>query len=552
MAIVRTTRELPVIPVINTHGQETVRVELTAADSEMRSGVMSPGLWKSALGWGLIAILFLAMRLPVIYCQPGGQDEDCYAVPGITILRTGYPQLPHLPARNPESVYYRADEMLYCEPPLYFYWQAAFYAILPDVYGTARLSSVIAGLGLLFAFHRLSRLAGVSTSASLIATGLLSLSRWFYFPATCARPDILCAMLGVASVLTFWSYRTTGRRRWLLTAGVCLGLGGLTHPFAIVFAIQLAVWTIWSASGLRRIRDLATLTGIALAVFALWLPFILKHPEIFQVQMRNQFGSGHQDSIVWRLLMPWSSLKYHAITMWNHIGALQFSVIAIGLIWSTLASWRGRIPAIWTLCCLIWSSIYLLSVAVGTHHIVSGYWVYPAALAFVPLGYRVGQGQSKIPRLSIRVLGILSLISMMVPGSGIRSIVAYVQRSVDIRYNEPAFARQLIDSLPREAVIIVDTQFALDFVVAGRKVLLSQTLPMYMPVAEFQYDFLVVSRFGENSQLAQTLQGELIRTEGVPEDLFACVAWIYQSSPARKTTRRYEEIDRDDGNTIPP
>ena len=78
-----------------------------------------------------------------MYRQPGGQDEDYYAVPGLMCLRTGIPSLPHVPALNQESVFFRADKAIFAEPPLYFYLQAVFYAVLPDVYGTARLATAV-------------------------------------------------------------------------------------------------------------------------------------------------------------------------------------------------------------------------------------------------------------------------------------------------------------------------------------------------------------------------------------------------------------------------
>lgn len=489
----------------------------------------------------IIAVAFLVLRLPVIFRQPGGQDEDCYAVPGITVLRTGYPQLPHVPARNLESVYYRADEMLYCEPPLYFYYQAAFYAVLPDIYGTARLASVVAGLLMVGAIYWISQLTGVRQTGALAAAGMLSLSRWFYFPATCARPDILCALFGVAAILAFLYWRKNEELRWLVVAGVFLGLGGLTHPFAIVYAIQLAVWALTTSPGWKRIGHPALLALIALAVFSLWIPLILKYPETFRNQFRNQFGVDSGGSVLRRLLLPGPSLLYHAQTMWAHIGGLQFSLVAGGLLVSTVMSWRGRRSGLWTICCLVWSSIYLMSVSVGTHHIVSGYWVYPAALAFIPLGYGFGQAWDSGSSSRRRVL-VAAAILLFVPGSGIRAWMVYLKNWNDIHYDEPRFAKQLIESLPPEDVVIVDTQLALDFVVAERKVLLAQVLPQYFRVDQYAYDRLIVSRFGEDNQIAQLLEGRLERTEGIPNDIFACLARVYRSPADRQVSPSQETL----------
>src|SRR5688572_5310104 len=110
-----------------------------ASAIEPSTALMNPGG-----GLAVIALIFLVVRAPVMYHQPGGYDEDFYSVPGLTILDSGLPRLPHVPARNPESVFLHADQVLYSEPPLYFYLQAMLYSLLPDVYGTARLTSAIA------------------------------------------------------------------------------------------------------------------------------------------------------------------------------------------------------------------------------------------------------------------------------------------------------------------------------------------------------------------------------------------------------------------------
>ena len=43
-------------------------------------------------------------------------------------------------------MFFHADEILFAEPPLYFYLQAPLYLILPVTYGTARLLSAAASV----------------------------------------------------------------------------------------------------------------------------------------------------------------------------------------------------------------------------------------------------------------------------------------------------------------------------------------------------------------------------------------------------------------------
>ena len=132
---------------------------------------------------GFTCLTFLVVRVPVAYMQPGGQDEACYAVPGMMVLRNGVASLPHVPARNAESVYYRADQALYSEPPLTFYLQAVLFAVLPDQYGTARVVSILAGIGMLLMLFLFAKQLGITTAAALWGVALLSCSRWLYFAA---------------------------------------------------------------------------------------------------------------------------------------------------------------------------------------------------------------------------------------------------------------------------------------------------------------------------------------------------------------------------------
>ena len=107
---------------------------MTLDRTGVRSDPPSDGNPLRRTAWGLFALgaLFLLWRFPTMWCQPGGQDEECYAVPGLTILTSGRPQMPQLPVRDTRSVFYRSDDAVYLEPPFFFYFQSLFYAVLPD------------------------------------------------------------------------------------------------------------------------------------------------------------------------------------------------------------------------------------------------------------------------------------------------------------------------------------------------------------------------------------------------------------------------------------
>lgn len=122
------------------------------------------------------------------------------------------------------------------------------------------------------------------------------------------------------------------------------------------------------------------------------------------------------------------------------------------------------------------------------------------------------------------------LVLACLPGSGLRAWSAYVRHAGQVEYDAPAFARLLMKDLPPDYVCAVDTQFALDFVAAGRRTVLAQTLPRYFRVQDVDYDVVVVSRYGIDNQIAEQLEVEVCRTYGRAEDPFACYAQLGASS----------------------
>ncbi|MCH7686027.1 MAG: glycosyltransferase family 39 protein [Planctomycetes bacterium] len=491
------------------------------------------GRWLLAL----ICVVFLALRVPVMYLQPGGQDEDCYAVPGWVILRTGVPQLPHVPARNQESVYFGADKALYSEPPLYFYYQSLFYAILPDLYGTGRLASGIAGTIAICLVFQLALRSGSRVWGALWAAALFSLSRWFLFPAISARPDMLCAVLGLLAVWLMVRWTETRHDRWLFAIGVCIGLGGLTHPFAIIYAVQLAIWVAVVAPRWKRVLLPVLLAGVSIIVACAWLPLILQHPQIFRVQFRNQFLHEVGGSLFLRMLQPWESIRYHWFEpqgMIAHIGLWQIVLTFVPLVLATVSCVKRRDRPMFPICILAWSSIYLTSVIIGPHHPVIGYWVYTAALMFVCTGrcvdLLVSHSWNFRPKLRFGVVTGLSsaILLAMIPGAGLRTLYVHLRNWNDENYNAPVFAQKLIDSLPEDALVAVDTQFVFDFLTHDRKVILALTNPVYFDMNQFDYDYLILSRFGIEGKLAQNLPVVLESTRGKKDDIFACYCEIYR------------------------
>ena len=494
----------------------------------------------------LIALLVITalVRLPVIYCQPGGQDEDVYAIPGYTVAREGVPRAPYFPSRDLESVFYKADECLFAEPPASFYWQGLFFLVFPPIYGTARLASLVAGLFAIVLAHELGRRWTGSPAIALLGVGIYSVSRLFYFPAITARPDMLCTVFGLVALLMVTDWQTRRSRWQLALTGLLLGLGGLTHPFAIAYSIQIGLFVLWQEEGWhRKAVSFLWLVGWSLLPMLLWVPLIVAFPDAARVQIVNNLlkpGGG----LLLRLVWPWQALSHHALLMLDHAGPIQWVLLLVGLGGSTVFDLRSGDSRRRNCCYWMWSSTYFLAVCAGVHP-TKGYWCWPAV--FICLGlarvcHECGQflkrqmertREMSAPRTAISRLGLILptavVLAAMVQGSGLRASWTYLTRFTDENYNAPRFVQRLLRELPDEkARYTVDIDYALDFYVAGRKTIIAQTIPFYFRAQDFPYDWLVRGRLPHTVDMLGRLNAELVRTISTPNDDFACQGSIYR------------------------
>ena len=221
--------------------------------------------------------------------------------------------------------------------------------------------------------------------------------------------------------------------------------------------------------------------------------------------------------------------------MVNHISIWQIALVVVPLVGFSIYSRRTASP-LQTNCWLALSSIYLLIVIIGRHHLVTGYWAYSAGLMFVCTGRAVDVGlkwiwgavdTSNLWRRLLAIAAALGLCLSLVPGSGLNTLYVHLLHWNDIEYNAPRFGKALALSLPADSVYAVDVQFMLDFLVNDRKAVLIPTIPAYFRVEQYPFDYLIVSRYGMETQIAKRLPVKLLRTEGIKDDEFACYCELY-------------------------
>jgi 4-amino-4-deoxy-L-arabinose transferase-like glycosyltransferase len=151
----------------------------------------------------------------------------------------------------------------------------------------------VATVGLLYATVR--RVSG--HGAGLLAGAVLALTPVATLMFRFNNPDALLVLLLVAAVWASMRGLENGRTRWLVLAGVFIGVGFLAkmlQAFLIVPALA-ALWLVASPTTIRhRVRDLL-LAGVVVVVSAGWWVLIA---ELWPVSSRPYIGGSQNNSVL--------------------------------------------------------------------------------------------------------------------------------------------------------------------------------------------------------------------------------------------------------------
>lgn len=484
------------------------------------------------LGWlALAAGVFLAWHVPLMFRTATGMDEDLFAVPGTTILRTGLPQIPYIPTRDRRSFYYGSDVLLYVLPPLSFYLEALVQAVLGEGLGPARLASTLEGLVATGLVYDLGRRWLGDRRGALWGAVLYLFGRAVYFPATTARPDMAAAMFGLLAVGCL--VRDGGRRHsgWIAAAGAAGGLSVLCHPMGVVPCAQVGLRLLAGPGDPRtRLTAAAIFTAAALAAFGMWGILIVQHPDLFWIQFHGNVLGRAGSGLFRTMLNPWPVLAFQTRQFVSRTLPVQAALYAAGAAWvAAQARWPGPHRE---LAYQVASSFVLLLLFMGMHPMLF-YFAYPAAFACLAAGglagwaaERIGSRTGRTALVSCATTALL--IASLVPGSGLRTITAHLRHWNDPAYNAHRFAARIMADLDPNALVAVDGWYVLDFYLAGRRVVDAHYLE-FLPV---DYQFLLVGPDGLRLSKVPQDDLELVRRYGNADDEFAPHAELYR--PVRK------------------
>ncbi len=492
---------------------------------------------RDAIWLAVLAAVFLACRVPLEYRTAAGQDEDWYGVTGITTLRRGVPSIPFASTLNPASVAYKSDVALYSLPPLNFYLQALVHVFLGEGLGPARLASTFAGLAAVGLVYTLARAWFEDGRVAVLSATAFIVSRAFLFPAITARPDMATAAFGLLAVWCVVRHRRDARDRWLIVGGAAVGLALLSHPYGLVPAIQCGLALLAEPGSIRRrLRTAALLTIIALAVFALWLPLIALHPDLF----RAQFGAN-----VLKRRRPGTREDGRRAAI-----GLVVSGRALRLVRSTTPSVcvrggfgvdggsrhaiaaRARIPR--DVPAL---AVLLLAVLQGRHP-STGYYVYPVGLLSIAVGRlaadlaagceRFAETRHGWGRAAGTTLATCCLVAVFLPGAGLRNLYSHLRHANDPNYNAHLVTRSIMADIPTSALVAVDGAYILDFYLARRPVVELIIHPLVIDVREHPFEYAVLGPSSLTLYKSQIPDLDFIKSYGDKNDLFAPYAELYR------------------------
>ncbi|SIO42875.1 Dolichyl-phosphate-mannose-protein mannosyltransferase [Singulisphaera sp. GP187] len=481
-------------------------------------------------GWlVLMGALFLAWHLPLMFRTAAGMDEEFYGVVGITIQREGVPRVPYVPSRDPLFVY-GVDLVVYTLPPLSFYLQALVHLVFGQGLGQARLASALEGLAATWLVYDLGRRWLENRTGALWGALLYLFGRAAYFPATTARPDMAATTFGLLAVWCLVRDGGQRRTRWLVASGVAGGLSMLCHPVGIVPCIQIGLALLFLGRPEPKVRPrlaaATTFSVAALAGLALWGPLIARHPDLFWIQFQTNVLGRVGSGLSRTLPDPLAAFGFQARQFLATALPVQAVLYGTAAAWvAARARWSGPERALGYH--LVASSL-LLVLLMGRHPL-RAYFAFPIAFACIAAGGLAGGAAARATRRTGRPVAVTLvmtglLIASLVPGSGLRTLVAHVRYWDDPAYDAHKVAARMMDDLDPEALIALDDRFILDFYLAGRRVVDAK----YLPFLADDYDYLLVDSVALGLSQVPPENLELIRKYGDSADEFAPSANLYR------------------------
>ncbi len=246
---------------------------LTYIDTESHPRRRFSGSWMRVADAGLrrnqTLLLTVAALWRFLFLGAGEMrqwDEAIYALRVRVVLQFGelWDQSAHMLAGS----YYSAH------PPLYVWLSTFWTLLLGDVMWTHRLTSALAGAGLVFLSYRVSRKA-LPVSLSLAVAFFVAWSPLLAEYSVLGQLDMLLALCMFVALAFGAHYVRTGRSRYLAWGGLLLGAALMTKMlFALTISVAMAAACLLLRGDHRKRAGVFALAATAISL-PLWVPWLV-------------------------------------------------------------------------------------------------------------------------------------------------------------------------------------------------------------------------------------------------------------------------------------
>ena len=230
----------------------------------------------------VIGAIFLTLATGSALTNRPQIDEGMFASPALNLARDGFFGTTVLETQD--SSLTRIEERTYWVMPLFLLNAAASFKILGFGLFTMRLVSILMGLILIIAGYLIALKLSENKNIAMLGAALLACDYMVLDTASQARPDMMCAALGLSAIAAFLVWREKNFSLAVLLSQTLVVLAGLTHPNGILAFFALAFLTLYFDFRQVKLKHL----GIALipylvggAAFGL---YVLQDPQAFKDQ----------------------------------------------------------------------------------------------------------------------------------------------------------------------------------------------------------------------------------------------------------------------------
>ena len=344
------------------------------------------------------------------------------------------------------------EDAYFWQPPGQVVVTAAVYKTFGFGIWQSRVPVLFFAAGVCILLYFLAMRLFNSHRAAAFASLLFAFDPRFIRASRSARMDAQCMFFSLLGVFLYLIADSDRKRRymWIALSGLAIGIAGITHPIAIIWAITIIVLIIAIGPG-SKIKSLVSFIIPAGLPAAIWLVYALRTPQLFLDQFVHH-SNWHvlQGSIIQRLIEEPS--RYMEAYRQSPILLLAYIVAFIWAMWTPLISRKIKITiAILVVVPVLFNALFMIKILVGY------YYLHPILILAACTGAMIAAlipGRLTFPR-NAKQLGITAFVILLVANILLAGIIgrylvlAYQWEARDYRMVQEA----VTDTIPPGSIV---------------------------------------------------------------------------------------------------